>query len=118
MGSQHQSLLDPLSIDLEKSVGADATNGMTSLVRLHGLLHRFLDLATTTAFVHIDEVDNDQSTQISQTKMTTYLASCFEVGIESGFFLTRCTGRAARVDIDRGQGLCAVYDDRATTRSR
>ena len=62
---------------------------------------------------HIDEVDNDQATQIAQTQLTGNFVGCFQVGLQCCLFDIAALGCAGRVDINRGQRFCRVDNNGA-----
>jgi hypothetical protein len=78
------------------------TNGFAQTV-LHGTLvaHRG----------HVDKVDNDQATKVTQTQLTSNLIGRFQVGVERRFFNIAATGCACGVDVDCGQGFGGVDND-------
>ena len=65
---------------------------------------------------HIDKVDNDKTAEVAQTQLAGNLIGCFKVGVEGGFFDIAAAGCACGVDIDRGQRLGAIDNDRAAGR--
>ncbi len=65
---------------------------------------------------HIDEVDNNQTTEVAQTQLTGNLVGGFQVGVEGGLFDIATACRAGGVDIDGGQRFGAVDNDRTAGR--
>src|SRR5690606_1488190 len=62
---------------------------------------------------HVDEVDDDQATDITQTQLAGNFLGGFEVGLQGSFLDVSALGRAGRVDVDGYQGLGVVDDDGA-----
>ncbi|MNS76885.1 hypothetical protein D3C72_1104430 [compost metagenome] len=84
------------------------------------LTHRFTQTVLNGALManrsHVDEVDNDQAAQVTQTKLTGNFICGFEVGVESGLFDIAAAGCACGVDVDGGQRFGGVDNDRTTGR--
>ena len=60
--------------------------------------------------LHVDEVDDDQATQVAQAQLTGDFIGGLAVGAEGGLFNVRALGGAARVDVDRHQRFGVVDD--------
>ncbi len=60
---------------------------------------------------HIDKVDNNQATEVTQTQLASNFISGFKVGIERRFFDVAAAGCASGVDIDSGQRFGTVDND-------
>ncbi len=56
-------------------------------------------IAAVTAFVHVNEVDDDQAAQVAQAHLAGHFVSGFKVGACSGFFDVTAFDRAGRVDV-------------------
>jgi hypothetical protein len=65
---------------------------------------------------HVDEVDDDQATEVAQTELAGQFFGRFHVGLEGGFLDIGALGRAAGVDVDGNQCFGVVDDDGATGR--
>ncbi len=76
------------------------------------------DLALILQVFHVDEVDDDQSTEVAQAKLPCYLVSRFHVRAHRSFFDVRALGGARGVHIDRDQRFGVIDHDRATRRQR
>ena len=70
------------------------------------------------AFLHVDEVDDDQAGQIAQAELTGDLVRRLEIGAHRRVFDIVLAGRAARIDVDRDQRLGLVDDDVAARLQR
>ena len=68
------------------------------------------------AVLHVDEVHDDQATQVAQTHLASHFVSRFEVGAEGGFLDVAATGGARRVHVHRHQRFGVVDHDGATRR--
>ena len=74
------------------------------------LLDQALDELFTVSFlVHIDKVDNDNTTHVPKLELSRYFAGRFNVGIEIVFFLVIRSDVACRVHIDKGSRLGIIY---------
>ena len=60
---------------------------------------------------HVDEVDDDEATEIAQTQLPCNLVRRFEVRVESGGFDVAAARGACRVDVDGDQCFRGVNDD-------
>src|SRR6516164_3823778 len=57
------------------------------LVSFERLLERVVDLLSVRFLLHIDEIDNDDTADISQAQLTHDFLGSLEVGFENRFFL-------------------------------
>ncbi len=71
------------------------------------------DLAAVLALVHVDEVDDDQTTQVAQAHLARYFVGGFEVGAGGGLFDVAALDGARRVDVHRHQRFGVVNHDGA-----
>ena len=51
---------------------------------------------------HVDEVDDDETTQVAQAQLTGNFVGSFQVSLESCLFNVSALGGARGVDIDGG----------------
>ncbi len=65
---------------------------------------------------HVDEVDDDQAADITQTQLAGDFFSRFQVGLQCGFFDVAAFSGARRVDVDGHQSFGRIDDDGATGR--
>ena len=103
-----------MSIDLEETVLADATDGESCLVRFHRVAHGLFDLGSVATSVHVDEVHHDQPADDRAAA----------AGGRPGLAASRLVPRAVsswlaarvdrpRVDVDGDQGFGPIDDDGA-----
>ena len=100
----------PLAAHLHQPEAGDAADLDAGAVVLQRLLHRLLDLADMAVLLHVDEVDDDQAGHVAQAQLARDLVRRLEVGGEGGLLDIVLARRAARVDVDRDQGLGRVDD--------
>ena len=65
-------------------------------------------IATVARLFHVDEVDDDQTTQVAQTHLPSHFVGCFEVGARGSFFDVAALDGAGRVHVHRDQCLGMV----------
>ena len=68
------------------------------------------------ARLHVDEVDDDQATEVTQAKLARHFISGFKVGVERGRLDVAAFSGARRVHVDRNQRFGVVDYDRAARR--
>ena len=80
------------------------------------LAHRFTQTVFNRTLVanrgHVDEVDNNQTTQVAQAELAGDFISGFKVGVEGGLFDVAATGCTRGVDVDSGQRFGGINYDR------
>ncbi len=83
--------------------------------RARSFLHRFLQATFDGGIVapvfHVDEVDDDKPSQITQTQLPCNFVGGFEIGFEGRFFDMPLTRGAARVHVDRDKSFRRVDDE-------
>ncbi|KEP73660.1 hypothetical protein HR12_02960, partial [Microbacterium sp. SUBG005] len=84
------------------------------------LAHRFTQTVFNRTLVanrgHVDEVDNNQTTQVAQAELAGDFISGFKVGVEGGLFDVATTGCTRGVDVDSGQRFGGINYDRTAGR--
>ena len=65
---------------------ADGAKLHAGAVLAQGVAQAVFDFAAVAAFVHVDEVDDDQATQIAQAHLACDFVCSFKVGAGCGFF--------------------------------
>ena len=60
---------------------------------------------------HIDKIDDDQATKVTQTQLTRNFIGSFKVSVKRRFFNIAAAGCASGVDIDSSQRFSAVDND-------
>ena len=113
VGAKLQGLFQALTVDLQQPVVRQSAGVCPGLVVFHRVTHGLLDLALVLGCPHVDEVDHDQTTDVAQPELPCHLPRRLEIGGVGGLFLAAPTGCAAGVDVDGGQGLGSVDDDRS-----
>ena len=116
MRAELERLLDALAVDLQQAVRADPAHGGARLVDLQGVLDGLLDLALVLGGAHVDEVDHHEAADVAQPELAGHLGGGLDVGVDRRLLLGGGAGRAAGVDVDGGQRLGGVDDDRAAAR--
>ena len=80
------------------------------------LTHRFAQTVFYCTLVanrgHVDEVDNNQTTQVAQAELAGDFISGFKVGVEGGLFDIATARCASGVDVDSGQRFSGIDNDR------
>ena len=80
-------------------------------VLAQGVTQPAFHLAAVAALVHVNEVDDDQATQVAQAHLACHFVSGFQVGAGGGFFDVAAFDRACRVDVHADQGFGVVNHD-------
>ena len=87
-------------------------------VVLQRVLQAPFDGAIVAAFLHVDEVDDDQAGEIAQAQLAGDFVGGLEIGAQRGVLDIVLAGRAAGVDVDGDQRLGLVDDDVAARLQR
>ena len=87
---------------------------MLGTVLLHVLTHALIEQLSVFGKIHVDEVDNNDTSHISEAQLSSQLISSTEVNIQCICFLTFLTSSVTTVYIDNVQGL-GVLDDEIST---
>ena len=87
---------------------------MLGTVLLHVLAHAFIEQLSVFGKIHVDEVDNNDTSHISEAQLSCQLISSAEVNIQCICFLTFLTSSVTTIYIDNVQGL-GVLDDEIST---
>ena len=99
---------DALPGHFEQPERRDAAHLDAGAVVLQALVQLLLDGAVVPLLVHVDEVDHDQAREIAQAQLARHFLGGLEVGLERRVLDVVLAGRAARVHVDRDQGLGRV----------
>ena len=83
-------------------------------IHLHGIAQALFDIALVLGGLHVDEVDDHQSTDVTDTQLPGDFVGRFQVGVGGGGFDITAARAACRVDVDRHQRL-GVIDNQAAT---
>ena len=111
-----QGWTQTLARQLQQAKPADFAGLNAGTVVMQGVTQTVFDFALIPGTFHVDEVDDDQTTEVAQTQLAGDFVSCFQVGLQCSLFDIAALGRATRVDVDRYQGFRMVDDDGATGR--
>ena len=107
-----------LTGEFHQTKAADLGHLHTSAVIAKGVLQALFHCALVLRIHHVDEVDHDQTTQVTQTHLTGHFISSFTVGAEGGFFNVSATRCTSGVDVNSDQGFGVVHHDSATRGER
>ena len=100
-----------LTRHFQQAETGDATHLNTCAVGFELVFQTFLDRRIVTALFHVDEVDDDETGQVAQTRLTGHFFGGFKVGLERGFLDRTFFRGATRVHIHRDKRLCHVDHD-------
>ena len=115
-GPQLELLGDALAVDLHQAVRRRCARSRAAPVGLHRLPQHLLDLVPVLARAHVDEVHDHQPADVAQPQLPADLGRGLEVGVAAvSSWFARAPGLPG-VDVDRGQRLGVVDDDRAAAR--
>ena len=87
---------------------------MLGTVLLHVLAHALIEQLSVFGKVHVDEVDNNDTSHISEAQLSCQLIGSAEVNIQCICFLTFLTSSVTTVYIDNVQGLGVLNDEIST----
>ena len=85
-GAFRQRRAQALAAHFHQTEFADGAKLNAGTVLTQGVAQAVFNITAVAALVHVDEVDDDQSTQIAQTHLARDFVSGFEVGAGRGFF--------------------------------
>ena len=111
-----QGRTQALARQFHQAEAADLAHLHAGAVVMQRIAQTIFDFALVLAALHIDEVDDDQATEVAQAKLAGQFFSGFQVRLECRFFDIGATGRATGVHVAGNQSLGVVDDDRATRR--
>ena len=106
-----QARAQPLARQLQQAESADPADLDARPVGPHGFLQPFLDRVPVLGHRHVDEVDDDQTGKVPEPQLARYFIRRLEVGLVGRLLDVAFLGGAARIDVDRNQGLGRVDDD-------
>ncbi len=78
---------------------------------LERIFHAPLDHAVVAAFIHVDEVDDDETGEIAQAELAGDFVGRFAIGLQRGVFDVVFARRPAGVHVDGDQRFGLVDDD-------
>src|SRR5690606_33084151 len=98
-----QGRAQALTGHLQQAEAADAANLYTGTVGSQGFAHLVFDGALVLDRSHVDEVDDDQTADITQTQLAGDFFRRLQIGLQGGFLDVAALGGACRVDVDGNQ---------------
>ncbi len=94
---------------------ADGAKLHAGTVLAQGIAQAVFHIAAVAAFFHVNEVDDDQATQVTQAGLAGHFVSRFQVGAGGGFFNVAALDGTRRVHVYAHQRFGVVNHDGATT---
>ena len=117
-GALAQHGLEALATHFEQAKFADGAELHTCAVLAQRVSQAILHLAAVLAFVHVDEVDHDQATQIAQACLSGHFVGRFQVGAGGCLFNVAAFDGAGGVHVNRHQGFGLIDHNGAPARQR
>src|SRR5262249_39128539 len=102
---------DTLARHFQKAEVRDTADLDAGAIVLQAILKPPLDRPVVALFIHIDEIDDDQPSEVAQTQLAGDLLGGFEVGLERRILDVVLPGCAPRIDVDRHQRLGLIEHD-------
>ena len=102
-----------LAREFEQAETRDLAGLNAGTIEVQRIAQAILDFALVLGRFHVDEVDHDQAAEVAQAQLAGDFVGGFAVGAQRRFLDVAALGGAARVDVDRDQGLGVVDDDGA-----
>ena len=94
----------------------DATNLNTGTVGFQRIFHPFFNGDVVAALVHVDEIDHDQTSQVTQAGLTRHFIGGLKVGLGRCLFNRRFFGRTTGVHVNRNKRFGDTNHDITTRR--
>src|SRR5690625_491138 len=94
-----------LARHFEKPEGRDTPELDPRAIRFQLFLQPLLDRAVVPAFIHVDEVDDDEPRKIAEPELARHLLRGFQIGMQRRFLDRALLCRPTRVHVDRDQRL-------------
>ena len=104
-----QWLFVPFAGHLNQSHLGHGQNMGLAAIFVAGLLELVKDFFLVLFFLHIDEIDNDDATDVPQTHLVGYFPDGFEIGLHDRFFEIVFSHVPAGIHIDGHEGF-GVFD--------
>ena len=92
---------------------ADGAKLHAGAVVAQGFAQAVFHVTAVAAFVHVNEVDDDQAAQVAQAHLAGHFVGGFKVGAGRSFFDVAAFDGACRVDVHRNQSFGVVNHNRA-----
>ena len=109
-GLQH-TRAKTLTRHFHQAKAGNAAHLNTRAIGFQLVFHPLFNGVVIAAFIHIDEVDHNQTCQIAQAQLARNLIGGLKVGFRRSLFDRAFFGRATRVDVNRHQRLCDADHD-------
>ena len=106
-----QALAGALACHLHEPKLADLPQAGAGLVFFQRFAQGFSDLVAVGCPLHIDEIDDDEPTDVAQPELLDHDLGRLQVGLQHRLFLVALAYEAAGVDVDGGERLGVVDDD-------
>ena len=100
-----------LSCEFEEAQLADGEELGAGAIALEEVLELVFDIASVGSAAHIDEVEDDEATEIAEAELAADLVGGFHVCSERGCFGVGGAAHLAGVDIDGDEGFGFVDDE-------
>src|SRR5438045_1870622 len=111
-----QSFRDPLACHLDQTELRDREDLGAGLVAGERLPERFFHRLAILPDLHVDEVDDDDAADVAQSQLARDDLCGFEIVAEDRLLEIRYSDVLPGVDVDDGQSLRALDDDRPARR--
>src|SRR5665213_1432346 len=109
-----EPFVDALAGHLDQSEFGDVKDLSTGLIAREGLAQCRGDSLAIDLGLHVDEVDHDDAANVAKSQLTRHFFGRFEVVAKNRLFEIRRPDVLAGVDINDGQGLGALNDQRSS----
>ena len=113
VGAFAQGGAQALARELQQTEFGDGRELDTRAVLAQGVLQALLHIASVLALLHVDEVDDDQATEVAQTHLAGDLVGGFQIGSRGRFLDVAAASGARGVHVDGHQRLGVVDHDGA-----
>ncbi len=118
MHALRKRLADALTVDLQKTVGADALDFVARLIASHGVAHHPFHIALMFSRTHIDEIDDDKTADIAHAQLTPDFRRRLQIRVIRRQILIFAFCRMRRVHVDRRQRFGRIDHDITAARQR
>ena len=111
-----QGRAQALTRELHQSKARNLAHLYTCTVKMQCVAQTVFNRALVLGVFHVDEVDHDQTTQVTQTQLASDFVGCLLVGAQCCFFDIGAARSARRVHVHGNQRLGVINYDRAARR--
>lgn len=106
---------DPLPGHLDQPEGTDPENLGPGPVSPNRFPERSFDLSAVTVVPHIDEIVDDDASQVPQSDLSADFLGCLHVDLKRGFLGIIVCPEVSAVDVDGDERFRLIDHDRATS---